>query len=134
MRRTLFTLVITGALIVMELSACTKEDVSPIHSIQPRSISRPFKMDLVADQWMTYGDGVYINNFHDVLSTLSMEARGHLSVYLTDYEGISVTRSPILLDGHEMWISMTTNDLILNYRYPYPPLPFNSLNVEVVVN
>lgn len=92
-------------------------------------------MDLVADQWMTYGDGVYINDFHDVLSSLSMEARGHLSVYLKDYEGIGLTQSPIIFNDHEMWITMTTTDLILNYRYPsYASLPFKSLNIEVVVN
>ena len=134
MKQRFFEILTAGVLIITALGACTKEYVSQVSSTKPRSTSTPFNIELVADQWMSYGDGVYGNDFPNVLSNLSMEARSHLNVYLRDYDGISLTQAPIIFEDHEMWITMTPTDLILNYRYHYPPLPFKSLNVQVVVN
>ena len=142
MKRTFFTKLIASTLIMVGLSACTKDSSSSITQTQTGSPSpvQTTTIELVADQWVNYGDGVYINDFQNILSRLNMPTGNHLSIYVLDNDvakydhSTIINRTPIMFKGHELWAVTTATDIILNYRCADEPIPFRALHIKVVAN
>ena len=133
MKRTFFTMLIAGALIIVGLNACTKQDFSPVASSTPPSAQA--KLNLDASEWVNNGYGVYVNVFRDILSKLAVTSGSRMSVYVEENgQETLITPSPIIFKGHALWIATTPHDLTLNYDCADGPMPFQTLHVEVVVN
>jgi hypothetical protein len=134
MKRTFFTMVIAGALVIVGLNACTKQDYSPVASTTPPPAQQA-KLNLVASEWIGNGDGVYVNVFKDILSNLAITSGDHVSVYVEENgQETLITPSPIIFKGHALWATTTAHDLILSYGCADGPMPFQTLHIEVLVN
>lgn len=127
-------------LIIVGLSACTKDNSSIVPTTGNPAPRTTTTVELVADQWVNYGDGVYVNDFRNILSTLNLPTGNHLSIYVVDNDLTKngnltmINRTPITFMGHELWAVTTATDIILNYRCADQPIPFRMLRIKIVAN
>ena len=129
MKQTFLTMLIAGTLIIVGLSACTKDSVTPVATTVTSQATRT-TLHLVADQWVNRGSGVYINDFRNILSK-----GNRVSVYMEDNDELTMlSMSPIMFKGHELWAETTATDVILNYSCADQPIPFRTMNIKVVVD
>jgi hypothetical protein len=134
MKRTLSSMLIVGALIIVALNACTKQDYSPITSTPPTPPDQA-KLNLVADNWVRQPDGIFVSRFENILSNSTMTDASRLSVYAKeDGRVILISDSPVMFKGHELWATIIRQDVIITYRCQESPLPFQTLHIEVVAN
>ena len=135
MKQTIFTMLIAGSLIMMGLSACKKEAFSPIPSTPDPRQAQQVRLNLVAENWVDVGDGMYRNVFPYILSNLPIVNGSSLKVYVVeDDQTTLINTSPIIFKGHPLWISTTRTDLTLYYQCPHESMPFRMLHIEVAVN
>ena len=138
MKRILFTMLIANALIILSLSSCKKENLSPAYQTGGRTtpITGPFTIDLVANDWANYGNEIYVNNFQNIISTANASGNRTVYVYLVENAKetqINLNTSRVTFMGHELWATTTKTDVKINYKSSDPGLPFESLNIKVVV-
>ena len=133
MKRTLSTVLIAGALIILVLNACTKQDYSPI----PQTVSQQpqqTKISLVATNWTIRDGGIYMSTFEHVLSNLLTNG-SRVSVYAVEgSERTLISSGAIMYMDHPLWASINQDDVTVAYSCPESPMPFQSLHVEVVVD
>jgi hypothetical protein len=134
MKRTLSTMLIAGALIIVGLNACTKQDYSPITSTPPSTPDQA-KLNLVANNWVRQPDGIYISRFENILANSAIADASRLSVYAKeDGRVILISDSPVMFKGHELWATIIRQDVVVTYRCQESPMPFQTLHIEVAVN
>jgi hypothetical protein len=134
MKRTLSTMLIAGALIIVGLNACTKQDYAPTTSTPPSSPDQA-KLELVANNWVRDHDGVFITRFENVLSNLAIADVSRLNVYAKeDGRVILISDSPVMFDGHELWATIIRHDVVVTYKCQESPMPFQALHIEVSAN
>jgi len=130
-------MLLAGSIIVIGLGGCAKEKFTPFPST-PIGLTPPaqhVQVNLVADNWVNSGNGIYVNTFGGVLSNLPITGGNSLKVYVQDGDEVTVIgRSPAMFKGHEMWITNTRTDLALNYECGDKQLPFGTLHVVLQVN
>ena len=133
MKRTLSTMLIAGALIIVGLNACTKQDYNPVPQTVPQAAQQA-KLDLVATDWTRESGGLYVSTFQNVLSNLAISNGSRISVYAVDgSEPILISGSAVIYQGHALWASANNDDVTIGYSCPEAPMPFQSLHIEVVV-
>jgi hypothetical protein len=134
MKRTLSTMFIAGAIIIVGLNACTRQDYNPI----PATTTQPAqqaKVDLVANSWTIHDGGIYQNTFQNVLANLPITNGSQVNVYVQDgAEFVLISGSPVIFKGHALWATMDRYDVTVNYSCPDEPMPFQMLHIQVVVN
>ena len=131
MKRTLSAMLIAGALIIVGLNACTKQDYNPI----PQTVPQPgqqAKLSVVASDW-TNENGVYVSTIQNILSNLPSGSR--IKVYAIDgVQRILISGAAAMYQGHPMWASTNQDDVTIGYSCPEGPMPFQSLHIEIAVN
>jgi hypothetical protein len=133
MKRIFLTILTAGSLVI-GLTTCKKEYPSPFTSPGGNiQITKPLVLHLVADEWTNYGSEVYVNIFHGILANANA-IPDNVSVYLdSDKQDTAINRTPVTFEGHQLWASVTTTDIIIVYRCEEQPIPFRSLNIRAVV-
>jgi hypothetical protein len=134
MKRTLSTMLIAGAVIIVALNACTKQDYAPITSTPP-SPPEQGKLNLVADNWVRQHDGIFVSRFENILWNLAIPDVSRLNVYAKeDGRTILISDSPVMFKGHELWATIIRHDVVITYRCQESPMPFQTLHIEVAAN
>jgi hypothetical protein len=139
MKQLLSIVVIAGTLTIITLSSCTKEDPSPATSyISPSSYTPPAaqpsaNFELVANNWVNYGPGIYVNTFKDVIASVNASGNRTVMVYLEENgKQTQISQRHITYLGNELWATNSQSDISIIYRCT--TLPFTSLNIRVQVN
>jgi hypothetical protein len=133
MKPTLSTMLIAGALIILGLNACTKQDYNPIPQTVPQQPQQA-KLNLVASDWTIHDGGIYVSTFEHVLSNLLING-SRVSVYAVEgSERTLISSGAVMYMDHPLWASINQDDVTVNYSCPEMPMPFQSLHVEIVVN
>jgi hypothetical protein len=134
MNRTLSTMLIAGALIIVGLNACTKQDYAPVPST-PAPPAQQAKVSLVASDWSSRDGGIYVSTFQNILLNLPISNGSRVNVYAEDGgQSIFISGSAVMYKGHPLWASTNRSDVTINYSCPEAPMPFQTLHIEVVVN
>ena len=139
MKQLLSMVVIAGTLATITFSSCTKEDPSDASFISPVSYSPPttpvpVNLELVANNWVTFGPGIYVNTFKDVIASANASGNRTVTVYLQDNgKQEQISQRHITYMGNELWATNSQSDVSIIYRCS-APLPFKSLNIRVQVN
>ena len=95
----------------------------------------PAVLHLIADQWVNYGDEVYVNVFRNVLTPDQVNAHRRVSVYLeSDDQEIPLGNNPVMFQGHQMWCTIVATDITLSYRCYDEYIPFRSVNIKIVID
>ena len=139
MKQTLSMMVFAGAVAIITLSSCTKEQpVSDSNFVSPSSYSPPdasqtVNLSLVANNWVNYDSQVYINTFKGVLATANVNGNREVTVYVMDNgKEEQISQRHITYLGNELWATNTGVDVSIVYRCS-GPLPFSFLNIRVQV-
>ena len=139
MKQILSMTVFAGAVIIVTLSSCTKEQpVSDSNFVSPSSYSPPdasqtVNLSLVANNWVNYDSQVYINTFKGVLTTANVNGNREVTVYVMDNgKEEQISQRHITYLGNELWATNTGVDVSIVYRCS-GPLPFSFLNIRVQV-
>ena len=134
MKRTILTTLIVSTLIIVGLSACKKETSSAVPPSGYPAVASPYTLNVVADEWATSGDGIYVNDIRGVLSNTSFTGTKNIDVYLEDTdEEMLINHAPVVYYGHELWATTTATDVIVYYRCPaYQPRP--TLHLKILVH
>jgi len=134
MTRTLSSMLIAGALIIVGLNACTKQDYAPITST-PASTPDQAKLNLVVDSWERQPDGIFVSRFENILWNLAIADVSRLHVYAKeDGRVILISDSPVMFKGHELWATIIRHDVVVTYRCQESPMPFQTLHIEVAAD
>ncbi len=135
MKRILFTVLIANTLIILGLSSCKKDALSPALNDSPGTQSRPpFVINLVADQWVNYGNEIYINNFPGILTMANVTGSPNINVYLkANGKKVQINNAKITFMGNDLWATATQTDIRINYKCSASNLPFTSLSFIVVI-
>jgi hypothetical protein len=133
MKRTLSAMLIAGALIIVGLNACTKQDYSPVPQTVPQAAQQA-KLSVVASDW-TNENGVYTSTFQNILSNLAINNGSRIRVYAVDgNESILISGAAVMYKDHPLWASANREDVTIGYSCPEGPMPFQTLHIEVVVD
>jgi len=127
---------IAGSLIIVAFSACQKEKFAPVPPIPVTGppAPQPIILNMVADHWVNYGGEVYSNTFHNVLTYAQLSAHTPVHVYMETTSGEQpLSNTPVMFDGHNLWITTSATDITLNYQCLDQHIPFNSLNIKIVI-
>ena len=134
MKPTLSTMLIAGALIIIGLNACTKQDYAPIPGTSTQQAQQA-KVDMVATAWTIHDGGIYTSTFQNILANLPITNGSRVSVYAQDGgQSILISGSAVIYKGHPLWASTTRYDVTVGYSCPESPMPFQALHIQVVVN
>jgi len=127
-------MLIAGALIIVGLNACTKQDYAPVPSTTSQTAQQS-KLNLIATQWTSHDGGIYVSSFQNILSNLPITNGSSVSVY-ADLGGqrTLISGSAVMYMGHALWATITRYDVTINYSSPEAPMPFRTLHIEVEVN
>ena len=133
MNRTLSTMLIAGALIIVGLNACTKQDYAPVPSTTPPPAQQA-KLNLVTSEWTSRSGGIYVSTFQNILSNLPISNGSRVNVY-ADLDGQSklISGSAVIYKGHPLWASINRSDVTISYSCPEAPMPFQTLHIVVAV-
>ena len=131
--------VIAGTLTIIALSSCTKEDPVPDSNfVSPSSYPTPVfnpstNLYLVANNWVRYGDQVYVNTFSGVLAGANVS--GHTVRVYVEGNGKEeqISQRHITYMGYELWATTSQTDVSIIYMCN-TILPFRSLNIRVQVD
>ena len=135
MKHILFMIVSVGTLTILSLSSCTKEEPSRfvIASSYPSTPS-PANFELVAENWVRYGEQIYVNTFKDVIKSANASGNRTVTVYLQENgKQTQISQRYITYMGNELWATNSQSDVSIVYRCS-TQLPFKSLNIRVQVN
>ena len=120
-----------SALIILSLGSCKKDNLAS--NDHPGGTSQPFTLTLIANQWIKNVNGIYVDNFKGVIPA-SNAGNSNVKVYLVENgEETQMNHSFISFMSNELWATNTQTDVTINYRCSAPTLPFNSLQVKIVV-
>ena len=134
MKQILSTMLIAGALIIVGLNACTKQDYTPITSTPPSAPDQA-KLNLVANSWERQPDGIFVSRFENILANFPITDVSRLNVYAKeDGRVILISDSPVMFEGHELWATIIRHDVVVTYRCQESPMPFQTLHIEVSAN
>ena len=129
--------VIAGALAIIMFSSCTKEEpasalIAP-SSYPPAPVQTSANFELVANNWINYGPGIYVNTFKDVIASVNASGNRTVMVYLQENgKQEQISQRHITYMGNELWATNTQADVSIIYRCT--SLPFASLHIRVQVN
>lgn len=142
MKHIFFTM-LTGALIIFNLSSCKKDSLPP----PPPSPShvQPFTIDLVADHWVRscdpqyshYGEcapehQIYVNDFPGLLTMSNVTCGCAIKVYLiTNGKEIQINNGITFMEN-KLWATVSQTDIQITYSSNASHLPFRSLNIKLV--
>jgi len=136
MKQLLSMIVIAGTLAIITFSSCTKEEpfsarISP--SGYPPSIQTSANFELVANNWVNYGPGIYVHTFKDLIASVNASGNRTVAVYLQENgKEEQISQRHITYMGNELWATNTQADVSITYRCT--DLPFTSLHIRVQVN
>jgi hypothetical protein len=119
------TIVVASVLMV---ASCSKEPTPTPQ--QTGSYQPPKVLNVVADNWVQQAyTGLYVNPFVGILQN-----RFAARVYLESSGGeMLLSSTPADFSTGEIWITMNSTDLIINFRdVSGDPLPFSRLNIKIV--
>ena len=122
MKQLLSMVVIAGTLATITFSSCTKEDPSDASFISPSSYSppttpAPVNLELVANNWVTFGPGIYVNTFKDVIASANASGNRTVTVYLQDNgKQEQISQRHITYMGNELWATNSQSDVSIIYR------------------
>ncbi len=135
MKRILSKMIIANALIIVTMSSCEKENLSPgSTSGNTTPITQPNTTTyVVAGHWVKDANGIYVNTFQGVISPANTSNR-LVRIYLVTNVGKEVQiNNFISFMGGELWATHTETDVQINYRAGNQPLPFSYLPIKIVI-
>lgn len=132
MKRIFILVLLVSTVAVFIFSSCKKDLQVP--SVHPGSNSNAgtslFTLNLKADNWISEGDGIYVNNFRNIIH--SRYYGRSIKVYLlTENREIQINHF-IYFMGGELWASVSGTDLTLIY-HSFGQRPFDHLNIKVLI-
>ena len=137
MKQLLSMIVIAGTFAIITFSSCTKEDpatalIAP--SIYPPTPVQPYaNFELVANHWVYYGPGIFVNTFKDLIASVNASGNRTVTVYLEENgKQTQISQRHITYMGNELWATNSQADVSIIYRYTN--VPFFYLNIRVQVN
>jgi len=137
MKQFLSMIVIAGTFAIITFSSCTKEDpvtalIAP--SIYPPAPVQPYaNFELVANHWVYYGPGIFVNTFKDLIASVNASGNRTVTVYLEENgKQTQISQGHITYMGNELWATNSQADVSVIYRYTN--VPFFYLNIRVQVN
>jgi hypothetical protein len=131
MKRTLFMMVIAGAIAISILDSCSKDDSLPIQSTGTGTGSpgNPNTIALTTNHWESKGNGIFVNVFSNILPVAN--ANQSLGIYVvTNGKDVPIDQ-PISFMNGQLWATHTVTDVIINFRGNLPPSPY--LNIKIVM-
>ncbi|HXL55717.1 MAG TPA: hypothetical protein VN958_05635 [Chitinophagaceae bacterium] len=133
MKRILSTVLIANALIILSLSSCKKENLSPgSTSNTTPTIEYTTTINVVAGRWVKDANGTYANTFQGVISPANTSNRS-VKIYLVANGTETQINYYISFMGGELWATNTETDITINYRSKNQSLPFSYLLIKVVI-
>jgi hypothetical protein len=139
MKQRLSMVVIAGTLAIFTFSSCTKEEPSDSSftspgSYSPPTIPTPVNIELITNNWVNYGPGIYVNTFKNVIASANASGDRTVTVYLQENgKQTQISQTHITYMGNELWATNSQSDVSIIYRCS-TGLPFTSLNIRVQVN
>jgi hypothetical protein len=137
MKHIFFTMLFVSAVTILGLSSCKKENLSsesannhPDFNISPQV---PTTMNLVASNWATDANGFYVSTFHGIISPANTNNSHAIKIYLADSGKDIQINQYIYFMGGELFGTSSETDVKINYRCNAQNLPFNALNIRVVI-
>lgn len=135
MKSILFGVVGAGALMIISLSSCKKDDTYPVISTsypQPRFLQSG-SVELVAKNWVNYGGPIYVNTFKDLIAPVDGSGNRQVRIYLDDKGRLTeISHGHINYMGNDLWAANTQVDVDIMYRCN-GKLPFTDLRIRVEV-
>jgi len=131
-------MVFAGAVTIITLTSCKKEQpVSDSNFVSPSSYSPPItdaaNLYLVANNWVNYGNQVYVNTFKGVLpSTNSTGSRTVMVYAIIEGKEVQISQRHVTYKGNQLWANDSGLDVIINYQCN-TALPFSLLYIRVQV-
>jgi len=137
MKQFLSMIVIAGTFASITFSSCTKEDPATAHiapSVYPPAPVQPYaNFELVANHWVYYGPGIFVNTFKDLIASVNASGNRTVTVYLEENgKQTQISQGHITYMGNELWATNSQADVSVIYRYTN--VPFFYLNIRVQVN
>ena len=138
MRQTLSMMIFAGAVTIITLSSCTKEQpISDSNYVSPSSYSPPISqagdLYLVANNWVNYGNQIYVNTFKGVLPSGSASGSRTVMVYaIIEGKEVQISQTRITYKGNQLWANDSGVDVMINYQCN-TALPFSFLDIRVQV-
>ena len=136
MKRSLLGVVGAGALMIISLSSCKKDDVYPVIStgyIQPHFLQSG-SVELVANNWVNYGGPIYVNTFKDLIAPVDGSGKRQVRIYLDENGKLTeLGHGHIKYMGNDLWAANTQVDVDIIYRCN-GKLPFTDLRIRVEVD
>jgi hypothetical protein len=127
--------IITGSIIF--LASCAKEKIQPADAttgLTPNTASTVV-LSLAADHWIGNGDGNFSNTFFNLFQSTNSSSTviSSVRVYVIwgGQEYLVTNNTPLL--GGILEATYDDKDLKLTYRSSSNALPFNYLNIKVVI-
>ena len=136
MRQTLSMMIFAGAVTIITLSSCTKEQpISDSNYVSPSSYSPPISqagdLYLVANNWVNYGNQIYVNTFKGVLPS-GNASRTVLVYAIIEGKEVQISQTHTTYKGNQLWANDSGVDVMINYQCN-TALPFSFLDIRVQV-
>ena len=132
-------MIFAGAVTIITLSSCTKEQpVSDSNFVSPSSYSPPdasqtVNLSLVANNWVNYGNQIYVNTFKGVLFSGNASGSRTVVVYaIIEGKEVQISQRHVTYKGNQLWANDSGLDVIINYQCN-TTLPFSLLYIRVQV-
>src|SRR5215470_419730 len=116
-----FSMVVFAGALTISLSSCKKEDpvASPSSFVSPSSYSPPAStasnLYLVANDWVNYGNQIYVNTFKGVLP--SMSGNRTVVVYaILEGKEVEISQTHVSYKGNQLWASASGVDVSIFYQ------------------
>jgi hypothetical protein len=132
MKRIFILVLLASTVTIFTISSCKKDvQVPSVHTGSGYNAgTSPFTLNLKADDWISDGDGFYVNTFQNIIPPRYYSHT--IKVYLlTENREIQINHF-ISFMGGELWASVTGTDVILIYHCS-GQLLFDYLNIKVLI-
>ena len=131
MKHKFLLILIAGTIAISGMSSCKKDVQLPPGGGGSNNI-QPIEYTLTASNWVLETDGFYSDNFKNLISAATTAGRS-VKVYLLDNgKQIQINQFIFFMDG-ELWASSTATDVKITYRNSDNKLPFDKLNIKIVI-
>ena len=132
MKRIFIQVLLVSTVAIFILSSCKKDlqaysDHSDNSSNTGTSL---FTFNLKADNWISEGDGIYVNSFRNIIHP-RYYGRSIKVYLLTENREIQINHF-IYFMGGELWASVSGTDMTLIY-HSFRQRPFDHLNIKVLI-
>jgi hypothetical protein len=132
MKRTFFLLIVASAITFFSISSCQKPEITRPGSTTTGNgtNSSQIIINRTASSWVRNGGGFYVSTFKDIIPY----GRGPVKVYLVLEDDQIQINNFTSFKGGQLWAAIAPTDLILIFRYSGDKLPFESLDIKVVID